>query len=245
MQIQSGNDTIFAPVTPAGVSGVAVFRLSGNKAMQALESLSGKPCPVPRMAVLRTFMHPISRETIDHGLAIFFPAPHSFTGEDVVELHLHGGRSVWRAITEALAALPGLRLAEPGEFTRRAFIHGKMDLTAAEGIADLIHAETRAQHKQALRMVEGELEKLHTAVHYGADTVRGVLARVQGTRDRLVRLAEGAAALRADGTGATADADPADPDGPEADRRRSLLQHGEQFRTDSPGCPDNGERWLI
>lgn len=152
------NDTIFAPATPAGASGVAVFRLSGGHAKAALEALSGKPAPAPRMAALRV-LKTVSHETIDHALVLFFPAPHSFTGEDVVELHTHGGRAVWQAVTEALSALPHLRLAEPGEFTRRAFINNKMDLTAAEGIADLIHAETTAQRKQALRMVAGELEQ--------------------------------------------------------------------------------------
>ena len=151
--------TIFAPATAAGASGVAVFRLSGPHARAALEAVSGKSSPAPRMAALRRLVDPVSHETIDHALVLFFPAPHSFTGEDVVELHTHGGRAVWQAVTEALSALPHLRLAEPGEFTRRAFVNGKMDLTAAEGIADLIHAETSAQRKQALRMVQGELER--------------------------------------------------------------------------------------
>jgi tRNA modification GTPase len=162
-QTQTINDTIFAPATPAGASGVAVFRLSGPHAKAALEAISGKPCPAPRMAALRILRDPVSRETIDHALTLYFAAPASFTGEDVVELHTHGGRAVWQAITETLSALPHLRLAEPGEFTRRAFINNKMDLTAAEGIADLIHAETTAQRKQALRMVEGELEQQYEA----------------------------------------------------------------------------------
>lgn len=151
-------DTIFAPATALGAAGVTVFRISGAAAKAALEALTQKPCPAPRMAALRALKHPVSHETLDHALALYFPAPHSFTGEDVVELHTHGGRAVWQAVTEALSALPRLRLAEPGEFTRRAFTNGKMDLTAAEGIADLIHAETAAQRKQALRMVQGELE---------------------------------------------------------------------------------------
>lgn len=137
---------------------MAVFRISGPHALEALEALSAKPAPAPRMAALRILKN-VSHETIDHALVLCFPAPHSFTGEDVVELHTHGGRAVFQAVTEALSTLPHLRLAEPGEFTRRAFINGKMDLTAAEGIADLIHAETTAQRKQALRMVEGELER--------------------------------------------------------------------------------------
>lgn len=138
---------------------MAMFRISGPHAKAALEAISTKPCPAPRMATLRLLRDPVSHETIDHALVLYFAAPNSFTGEDVVELHTHGGRAVWQAMTETLSALPHLRLAEPGEFTRRAFINNKMDLTAAEGITDLIHAETTAQRKQALRMVEGELEK--------------------------------------------------------------------------------------
>lgn len=155
----AANATIFAPATAAGAAGVSVFRLSGIGAKAALESLTGKPTPAPRMAALRVLRDPDSHETLDHALVLYFPAPHSFTGEDVVELHTHGGRAVLQAVTEALSALPDLRLAEPGEFSRRGFINGKMDLTAAEGIADLIHAETAAQRRQALRMVQGELEK--------------------------------------------------------------------------------------
>lgn len=113
------------------------------------------------MAALRTLKNPATGEVIDHALVLTFPAPASFTGEDVVELHTHGGRAVLQAVVEALSALPGLRMAEAGEFTKRAFMNNKMDLTSAEGIADLIHAETDAQRKQALRMVEGELERAY------------------------------------------------------------------------------------
>lgn len=162
----SAEATIFAPATAAGASGVAVFRISGIQAKAALEAICDKPAPAPRMAALRHLRCPVSHETLDHALVLFFPAPHSFTGEDVVELHTHGGRAVWQAVTESLSALSGLRLAEPGEFTRRAFINGKMDLTAAEGIADLIHAETTAQRKQALRMVQGELEKQYESYRH-------------------------------------------------------------------------------
>lgn len=150
---------IFALATPSGRSGVAVFRISGEKAGEALTALTGKPLPSPRQAVLRTLFHPHTGERIDHALVLYFSAPHSFTGENVVELHTHGGRAILQAVTDALSGLPGIRLAEPGEFTRQAFLNGKMDLTAAEGIADLIDAETEAQRRQALRMVEGELER--------------------------------------------------------------------------------------
>lgn len=151
--------TIFAPATAAGRSGVAMIRISGSQAKYALEQLTGAKAPAPRMAHLRALRTPSTQELIDHALVLYFTAPHSFTGEDVVELHIHGGRAVMQLLTDTLSQMDGLRLAEPGEFTRRAFLNGKMDLTAAEGIADLIDAETTAQRKQALRLVSGELEQ--------------------------------------------------------------------------------------
>ena len=117
--------------------------------------------PPPRVAQRARFRDPADGEAIDDGLALFFPAPRSFTGEEVVELHVHGSRAVVTALIEALARLPGLRLAEPGEFTRRAFENGKLDLTAAEGLADLVAAETSAQRRQALRQLAGELGRLY------------------------------------------------------------------------------------
>ena len=155
-------DTIFAPATAPGRAGVAVIRISGPKAADALAALCpDQPRPTPRMAHLRALYHPASGALIDHALVLYFAAPASFTGENVVELHIHGGRAILQALTQALTALPGLRLAEAGEFTKQAFLNGKMDLTAAEGIADLIDAETEAQRKQALRMVAGELEQAY------------------------------------------------------------------------------------
>lgn len=164
--------TIFAPSTPPGVAALSVFRISGKEAKKALEALTEPTCPLPRQASLKVIKNPVSRETIDHALVLYFNAPHSFTGEDVVELHTHGGRAIYKAILDALNSLPYLRMAEPGEFTRQAFINNKMDLTAAEGIADLIHAETSAQHRQALRMVEGELETLYES--YRAKLLRSM-----------------------------------------------------------------------
>jgi tRNA modification GTPase len=156
------DDTIFAPATAPGRAGVAVFRISGPAAAEALKRL----CPAgtaftPRRAALCALRHPATRDILDRALALWFPAPQSFTGEDVVELHTHGGRAVTEAVAEALAALPGFRLAEPGEFTRRAFENGRMDLTEAEAVADLVHAETEAQRKQALRQMDGALGKLY------------------------------------------------------------------------------------
>lgn len=158
--------------TAPGAAGVSVFRLSGDKAAAVFENLTGGVLPPARKAVLRTLRHPHTKEIIDRALAVYFPAPHSFTGEPVVEFHTHGGRAVMKAMLDALSNLDGCRLAEPGEFTRRAFLNGKMDLTAAEGIGDLIHAETEAQRRQALRLVEGELEKTYES--YRAKLLRSL-----------------------------------------------------------------------
>jgi len=148
-------DTIFAFATAAGKAGIAVLRLSGPQAGAALRALSGR-LPTPRHASLARLHDPRSREPIDQGLILYFPAPSSMTGEEMAEIHVHGGRAVAAGLIEALAAMPGLRPAEPGEFTRRTFLNGKLDLTEVEGIADLIAAETASQRRQALRMLEGE-----------------------------------------------------------------------------------------
>jgi tRNA modification GTPase len=149
--------TIFALATPPGRGGVAVIRISGPRARDAARALAGKPPPPPRIARLARLRDPASGEPLDDGLVISFPKPNSYTGEDVVELQVHSGPAVVSGIVAALARLPGLRLAEPGEFTRRAFANNKLDLTAAEAVADLISAETEAQRRQALRQLEGEL----------------------------------------------------------------------------------------
>ncbi len=153
--------TIFALATAPGRAGVAVVRVSGPETPLALKALLESGLPHPRVAGLRTLRDPRSGEVLDQGLVLWFPAPRSFTGEDVAELHLHGGRAVVAGVVEALASLPGLRVAEPGEFTRRAFENGKIDLTAAEGLADLVDAETSAQRRQALRQMEGVLGQLY------------------------------------------------------------------------------------
>jgi len=157
--------TIYALSSAPGRAGVAVIRLSGPQAADALEALTGAKgeqgrLPEPRVAALRR-LRDETGALLDEGMVLWFPAPHSFTGEDVVELQVHGGRAVLGAIFAALAKLPGLRLAEPGEFSRRAFEHGKLDLTAAEGLGDLINAETEAQRKQALRQMQGALGQLY------------------------------------------------------------------------------------
>ena len=150
--------TIFALASGAGRAGVAVYRLSGPMAGAAVSTLMRRDLPPPRRAVRARLHHPAG-ELIDDGLVLWFPAPASFTGEDVAEFHLHGGRAVAVALAEALVDL-GLRPAEPGEFSRRAFLNDKMDLTRAEAIADLVAAETAAQRRQALRQMDGALAGL-------------------------------------------------------------------------------------
>ncbi|MDJ0514405.1 MAG: tRNA uridine-5-carboxymethylaminomethyl(34) synthesis GTPase MnmE [Methyloceanibacter sp.] len=149
---QSG-ETIVALASGAGTAAIAVIRISGPKTRVVLENLTGS-LPVPREASLRRI------GKIDKGLVLWFPAPASFSGEDMAELQVHGGRAVVRAIVDAVLATPGTRLAEPGEFARRAFENGKLDLTEVEGLADLVSAETEAQRRQALAQSEGGLRRL-------------------------------------------------------------------------------------
>jgi len=157
--------TIYALGTPtptrAHPGALAVVRLSGPRAGDAVEQLTRKPLPTPRRMALRTLLDPATGEAFDKGLVVWFAAPDTETGEPMAELHLHGGRAVVGAALEALAHLGFCRLAEPGEFTRRAFENGKLDLTEAEGIADLVAAETAAQRRQALQQMEGALHRLY------------------------------------------------------------------------------------
>ncbi len=157
--------TIFALASGGGRAGVAVVRVSGPQAGAALAVLMGTqaetPETLPRHAVFTRLVDPVTGDSLDDGLVIWFPGPASFTGEDVVDFHLHGGPAVISGLLNVLSGLDGLRVAEPGEFTRRAFENGKMDLTAAEGLADLVNAETEAQRKQALRQLEGELGRVY------------------------------------------------------------------------------------
>jgi len=150
-------DSIFALATPPGRGAIAVIRLSGPGVETALTAL-GAARLKPRMALVRDLSH--AGDHIDQALVLRFVAPNSYTGEDAAELHLHGGRAVVEAASRALIAL-GLRPAEPGEFTRRAFQNGRMDLAQAEAVADLIDAETRAQAKQALGQLDGKLSETY------------------------------------------------------------------------------------
>jgi tRNA modification GTPase len=153
-------DTICALASAPGRAGVAVIRISGPAAGAALRVLCG-PLPAPRHASVRKLKHPGSGELLDRGLVLWLPAPASFTGEDMAELHIHSGRAVIGGVIGALQSLPSMRLAEPGEFARRAFENGKLDLTEVEGLADLIAAETEAQARQALSQAEGGARALY------------------------------------------------------------------------------------
>ncbi|MBI1265208.1 MAG: tRNA uridine-5-carboxymethylaminomethyl(34) synthesis GTPase MnmE [Alphaproteobacteria bacterium] len=170
--------TIFALASAPGRAGVAVVRVSGPGAGAALDALTRRPRPQPRLAALRR-LHAADGGEIDQGLAIWFPGPASFTGEDCAELQVHGGPAVIAALAEALLAL-GLAPAGPGDFTRRAFEHGKLDLTEAEGLADLIDAETEGQRAQALAQMTGALRTLYEGWR---EPLISVLASLEGEID--------------------------------------------------------------
>lgn len=150
-------DTIFALSSGSPPAGIAVVRISGPAAGDAVRQIAGR-VPAPRRASL-ALLRDSAGEVLDEALALWFPGPATATGEDLAELHLHGGRAVVAAVQRALAAMSGLRLAEPGEFTRRAFANGRMDLAEAEGLADLLSAETEVQRQSAMQMLGGALSR--------------------------------------------------------------------------------------
>jgi|CXWL01.1.fsa_nt_gi tRNA modification GTPase len=156
-------DTIVALGSGVGRAGVAVIRVSGPMAGPLLGALIDRPPPQPRTATLATLWHSVSGDELDQALVVWFPGPASFTGEDVVELHVHGGPAVIEVVIDACLQVKTVRAAEPGEFTRRAFEHGKLDLAEAEGLADLVDAETEGQRRQALRQSRGGLSAVYEA----------------------------------------------------------------------------------
>uniref|UniRef100_K3WYT9 TrmE-type G domain-containing protein n=1 Tax=Globisporangium ultimum (strain ATCC 200006 / CBS 805.95 / DAOM BR144) TaxID=431595 RepID=K3WYT9_GLOUD len=165
------SDTIYALSSAEGKAGVAVIRISGESAEQCLRQLSKtETLPEARMAAFRKLYHPVSKEHLDDAIAIRFPQPRSFTGEDVVELHVHGSIAVVSGVMEALSHMPHCRVAEPGEFTERAFENNKIDLMQVEGLADLLSAETEAQRTQALRQLSGEIGDVYE--HWRSELVR-------------------------------------------------------------------------
>lgn len=165
------DDTIFALSSGLPPAAIAVVRLSGGHAAAALAALNAR-LPQPRRAALRRLKDPASGDLLDSALVLWLPGPATETGEDMAELHLHGGRAVIGSVLDALARMDGLRPAEPGEFTRRAFVNGRIDLTAAEGLADLIDADTEVQRRQAVRQMEGALGDLYEG--WRADLLRSL-----------------------------------------------------------------------
>src|SRR5206468_4753157 len=151
-------DTIFALSSGRPPAAIAVIRISGPDAHEAASRIAGK-LPQARTAAVRALRDPRSGELLDEALVLRFDGPASSTGEDAVEFHCHGGRAVTDALLAALSACDGLRLGEPGEFTRRAFDNGRIDLTQAEGLADLIESETESQRKAALAVAHGGLRQ--------------------------------------------------------------------------------------
>lgn len=172
-------ETIFALSSGSPPAAIAVIRISGPRASDALLAVAGR-IPRPRQASLARIVDPKEGELLDRALILFFPGPGSATGEDLAELHLHGGRSVVSAVEQALAGLPGLRRAAAGEFTRRAFENRRLDLTEAEGIADLLEAETQSQRRSALALAGGALSR---EVDGWQERLLGVAAQVEAEID--------------------------------------------------------------
>lgn len=174
-------ETIFALATPPGRSAVQVIRISGPGAGRALRRMAGG-IPAPRQAHFTTITDP-DGAALDQGLVLFFPGPASATGEDLAEFHLHGNPVLGRMVMLALEALPRFRLADRGEFTRRAFLNGKLDLDQAEAIGDIIDADTADQHRQALRQLDGQLGDV-------TEAWRGQLIRLSAELEALIDFAD-------------------------------------------------------
>ena len=173
------SQTIVAPMTPMGVSAVAALRVSGSRVRNVVESLFGPKAAnglEPRKANLGTARDPESGKVLDSLLYIYFESPNSYTGEDVLELYPHGNPLIVRDLLQAIRGIQGVRLAEPGEYTRRAFLNGKMDLTQAESVADVIHSANRAELENAHRLLSGALSKKIAAL---TAQVKDISARLE------------------------------------------------------------------
>jgi tRNA modification GTPase len=173
------DDTIFAIASGHGRAAVCLIRISGRKSRAIMERMAGG-VPEPRRAVVRTLKHPATGEPLDQALVLWMPGPQSFTGEDQAELHIHGGLATRAAVLRSLGAIENCRPAEAGEFTRRAFLNGRMDLAQVEGLADIIDAETEAQRRQAMRQLGG---RLGNAAEGWRESVLQVLALLEASLD--------------------------------------------------------------
>ncbi len=162
------SDTIFAVSSGSGIAGIAVIRMSGGNAGSVLASIAG-PLPIPRLASVRQLRVPGSGEVIDQALVLWMPGPSSATGEDVAEFHVHGSAAVIDTIFGIFSSVAGVRLAEPGEFTRRAFVNDRMDLVEAEGLADLLHARTETQRRMAMHHMLGRASSEYEDLADGID----------------------------------------------------------------------------
>lgn len=231
--------TIFAPSSGIGRSAVAVVRISGPASAAAITALTGGPPPPPRRATLRTLNEPRTGEELDRGLVLWFPAPHSYTGEDSAELQVTGGRAVVAGILNALSSIEGLRPAEPGEFAWRAFENRKLDLSQVEGLADLVEAQTQAQRRQALRIAGGALSR-------EADAARGMIldamARIEAALDFSDQEDVGEATLTEARTGAEAAANRLSSHLRQAERGERLR---EGFNVVIAGPPNVGKSTLL
>ena len=148
--------TIYALSSGPGLSGIAVIRVSGSDTLKVLKNMTYLPIPDPKVASLRKFINPKTKEIIDEGILLWFPGPDSYTGEDMAEFHVHGSKAVIEAISLCISKVNGCRLAEPGEFTKIAFLNGKINLLKAESISDLISSETEIQRQQAIKIMSGK-----------------------------------------------------------------------------------------
>jgi tRNA modification GTPase len=232
----SKKDTICAQASGAGRAAIAVIRISGPATGEILRALCG--LPAARHASLRTIRDPRTETLLDRGLVLWFPAPASFTGEDMAELHVHGGRAVVANVLDAALSIDDVRLAEPGEFAARAFENGKIDLTEVEGLADLINAETDAQARQALAQAGGSLRRLY-------ESWRGQLLRAQALAEAGLDFADEAdvAANVTTNVGAIVAELILQISNHLADRRAERLRDG--FRVVIVGAPNAGKSSLL
>ena len=172
--------TIFALSSGSGMAGVAVIRVSGKNTVNVIKNLTGSKLPPPRMATLKKFNKNGGKELIDEGVIIWFPGPNSYTGEDLAEFHVHGSRAVINAMHLSISKIKNCRLAEPGEFTKRAFQNGRINLLKAESIADLISSETEIQRRQALKIMNG---KSADKFNYWREKLLKILSHVEAKID--------------------------------------------------------------